>query len=155
MDYAEALKHLQTLINVASKADDPCVAHRILREMIGVINNVEPPKPRPDPCLQEAVPPSQRSNRPAAWRTRRVEIPLCFADNLSGKKAGEIGTDLGFTTFGPMMHRAYLTITLAGLLTLVATLAVALGRFLSRSACATGISINAKPLLPRVAASVH
>jgi hypothetical protein len=54
-----------------------------------------------------------------------------------------------------MMHRAYLTITLAGLLTLVATLAVALGRFLSRSACATGISINAKPLLPRVAASVH
>jgi hypothetical protein len=45
MDYAEALKHLQTLINVASKADDPCVAHRILREMIGVINNVEPPKP--------------------------------------------------------------------------------------------------------------
>jgi hypothetical protein len=43
MDYAEALKHLQTLINVASKADDPCVAHRILREMVGVINNVEPP----------------------------------------------------------------------------------------------------------------
>ena len=43
MDYAEALTHLQTLINVASKADDPCVAHRILREMVGVINNVEPP----------------------------------------------------------------------------------------------------------------
>jgi hypothetical protein len=49
MDPAEALKHLQTLINVASKADDPDVAYRILREMIGVINNVEPPKPRPDP----------------------------------------------------------------------------------------------------------
>jgi len=47
---AEALKHLQTLINVASKADDPDVAYRILREMIGVINNVdEPPKPRPNP----------------------------------------------------------------------------------------------------------
>jgi len=30
-----------------------------------------------------------------------------------------------------MMHHAYLTITLAGLLTLVATLAVALARFLS------------------------
>ena len=43
MDHTEALKHLQTLINVASKAE-PCVAHRILREMVGVINNVEPPK---------------------------------------------------------------------------------------------------------------
>jgi hypothetical protein len=28
MDTAEALKHLQTLINVASKADDPDVAYR-------------------------------------------------------------------------------------------------------------------------------
>lgn len=46
---AEALKHLQTLINVASKADDADVAYKILREMIGVINNVEPPTPRPDP----------------------------------------------------------------------------------------------------------
>jgi hypothetical protein len=45
MDTAEALKHLQTLINVASKADDADVAYKILREMIGVINNVEPPKP--------------------------------------------------------------------------------------------------------------
>jgi hypothetical protein len=44
-DTAEALKHLQTLINVASKADAPDVAYRILREMIGVINKVEPPKP--------------------------------------------------------------------------------------------------------------
>jgi hypothetical protein len=44
MDHAEALEHLQTLINVASKANDPDVSYKILREMIGVINNVEPPK---------------------------------------------------------------------------------------------------------------
>jgi hypothetical protein len=31
MGPAEALKHLQTLINVASKADDSDVAYRILR----------------------------------------------------------------------------------------------------------------------------
>jgi hypothetical protein len=50
MDTAEALKHLQTLINVASKTDDPDVSYKILREMIGVINNVEPPKgPAPPP----------------------------------------------------------------------------------------------------------
>ena len=45
MDHKEALKHLQTLINVASKVDDPCVVHRIFREMIGVINNAQPPQP--------------------------------------------------------------------------------------------------------------
>jgi hypothetical protein len=44
MDHVEALKHLQTLINVASKADDPDVSYKILREMVGVINNVDPPK---------------------------------------------------------------------------------------------------------------
>jgi DNA-binding sugar fermentation-stimulating protein len=50
MDTAEALKHLQTLINVASKAEDAVVAYKILREMIGVINNVEPPEgPAPPP----------------------------------------------------------------------------------------------------------
>jgi hypothetical protein len=51
MDTAEALKHLQTLINVASKADDPCVQHRILREMVGVINNTSPPQPRHTPPM--------------------------------------------------------------------------------------------------------
>ena len=81
MDHTEALKHLQTLINVASKADDPCVAHRILREMVGVINNVEPPKPRPDPCMRPSHLRSVQIGRPRG-RTRRVEIPLCFADNL-------------------------------------------------------------------------
>jgi hypothetical protein len=49
MDHAEALKHLQTLINVATKADNPDVKERILREMLGVINNALAPKPRPDP----------------------------------------------------------------------------------------------------------
>jgi hypothetical protein len=49
MDHKEALKHLQTLINVASKVDDPCVVHRILREMVGVINNTHPPQPQPPP----------------------------------------------------------------------------------------------------------
>jgi hypothetical protein len=43
MDHAEALKHLQTLINVASETDDPDEIHRILREMSGVINNALPP----------------------------------------------------------------------------------------------------------------
>lgn len=49
MDTAEALKHLQTLINVATKADNPDVKERILREMLGVITNALPPKPPPNP----------------------------------------------------------------------------------------------------------
>jgi hypothetical protein len=49
MDHAEALKHLQTLINVATKADNPDVKERILREMLGVINNALLPKPPPTP----------------------------------------------------------------------------------------------------------
>jgi hypothetical protein len=50
LDHAEALKHLQTLINVATKADNPDVTYRILVEMVGVIYNALPPSsPRPDP----------------------------------------------------------------------------------------------------------
>jgi hypothetical protein len=45
MDHAEALKHLRTLINVASEADDLDEIQRILREMRGVIDNALPPKP--------------------------------------------------------------------------------------------------------------
>jgi hypothetical protein len=52
MDHTEALKHLQTLINVASKSDDPCLVHRIFREMVGVIANTQPP--------QSPHPPQQR-----------------------------------------------------------------------------------------------
>ena len=44
MDHKEALKHLQALIKVASQADDPCVVHRVFREMVGVINNTQPPQ---------------------------------------------------------------------------------------------------------------
>jgi len=55
MDHVEALKHLQNLINVASKADDPCVVHRILREMVGVINNTSPPQP-PQQLPRPAMP---------------------------------------------------------------------------------------------------
>jgi hypothetical protein len=39
MDHAEALKHLRTLINVASATDDLDEIQRILREMRGVIDN--------------------------------------------------------------------------------------------------------------------
>jgi hypothetical protein len=51
MDHTEALKHLQTLINVASKSDDPCLVHRIFREMVGVINNTQSPQPPPKPTM--------------------------------------------------------------------------------------------------------
>jgi hypothetical protein len=55
MDHAEALKHLQTLINVATKADNPDLKEKLLREMRGVINNALAPKPPPGP------PPFRRS----------------------------------------------------------------------------------------------
>jgi hypothetical protein len=45
MDRAEALKHLRTLINVASQADDLEEVYKILREVRGVIDNALPPKP--------------------------------------------------------------------------------------------------------------
>ena len=65
MDHKEALKHLQTLINVASKADDPCVVHRIFREMVGVINNAQPPQ-RPAAAQDGDALPPQPSSKPAA-----------------------------------------------------------------------------------------
>jgi hypothetical protein len=42
MDHAEALKHLQTLINVASQADDMDEVQAIIRQMGGVVNNALP-----------------------------------------------------------------------------------------------------------------
>ena len=45
MDHAEALKHLRTLINVASATDDLEEVYRILREMRRVIDNTTLPKP--------------------------------------------------------------------------------------------------------------
>jgi hypothetical protein len=44
-DHAEALKHLRTLINVASETDDLEEVYKILREMRGVVDNAMPPKP--------------------------------------------------------------------------------------------------------------
>ena len=45
MDHPEALKHLRTLINVASQADDMDEVQAIIRQMGGVVNNALPPKP--------------------------------------------------------------------------------------------------------------
>jgi hypothetical protein len=45
MDHAEALKHLRTLIKVASETDDLEEVYKILREMREVIDNALPPKP--------------------------------------------------------------------------------------------------------------
>jgi hypothetical protein len=45
MDYAEALKHLRTLVNVASQANDLTKIQAVIREMAGVIDNALPPKP--------------------------------------------------------------------------------------------------------------
>lgn len=46
MDKTEALKHLRTLVNVASESDDIAAIHKVLREMRGIINNALPPTPR-------------------------------------------------------------------------------------------------------------
>jgi hypothetical protein len=42
-DHAEALRHMRTLINVASQSDDIDTVHKLLREMRGVVNNALPP----------------------------------------------------------------------------------------------------------------
>jgi hypothetical protein len=47
MDHAEALKHLRTLINVASQADDMDEVQAVIRQMSGVVNNALPPARRP------------------------------------------------------------------------------------------------------------
>jgi hypothetical protein len=44
MDHAEALKHLRTLINVASQADDMDEVQAIIRQMGGVVNNAYRPR---------------------------------------------------------------------------------------------------------------
>jgi hypothetical protein len=49
VDPSEALRHLQTLINVATKADNPDLKKKLLREMRGVIDNALAPKPPPAP----------------------------------------------------------------------------------------------------------
>jgi hypothetical protein len=49
MTEMDALKHLRTLVNVASESDDIDAVHKVLREMRGVINNILPTAPRPRP----------------------------------------------------------------------------------------------------------
>jgi hypothetical protein len=41
------LKHLKTLIKVASDTDDVELIHRLLREMSGIIDNATAPTPPP------------------------------------------------------------------------------------------------------------
>jgi hypothetical protein len=47
MDPMQALRHIRTLINVASQTDDVDALHKLLREMRGVVNNALPPVRRP------------------------------------------------------------------------------------------------------------
>jgi hypothetical protein len=51
MDHAEALKHLRTLINVASQADDMDEVQAIIRQMSGVVNNALPARLPKKPAL--------------------------------------------------------------------------------------------------------
>jgi hypothetical protein len=61
MDHAEALKHLRTLINLASQADDMDEVQAVIRQMGGVVNN--------------ALAPARRLKKPALATENGIEIP--------------------------------------------------------------------------------
>ena len=50
MEHADALRHLRTLIHIASETDNMDEVQAILREMMGVISNATPP-PGTKPAL--------------------------------------------------------------------------------------------------------